>query len=66
MKHQHTMIHTSIGKPAQCYYCGEREKESEHKHELIQSDGGHSGIPFLFCSAKECEYEEYPKKERAN
>jgi hypothetical protein len=39
---------------------------SEHQHELIQSDGGHSGIPFLYCAVKGCEYEEYPKREKAN
>ena len=25
MQHEHTMIHTSIGEPAQCYDCGKKE-----------------------------------------
>jgi hypothetical protein len=39
---------------------------SEHQHELTRSDGGHSGIPFLYCAVKGCEYEEYPKREGEN
>jgi hypothetical protein len=57
------MIHTSIEEPAQCFDCGKREKASEHQHKLIQSDGGHSGIPYLYCTVKGCEYEEYTKRE---
>lgn len=26
MQHEHTMIHTSIGEPAQCYDCGKKEE----------------------------------------
>ena len=36
---------------------------SEHQHDLVQSDGGHSGIPFRYCSVKGCDYEEYTKRE---
>ena len=36
---------------------------STHEHQMNQSDGGHSGIPYLYCSVKGCDYEEYTKKE---